>query len=115
MALLSAANSALALMGVSLGAALLLCAGIFSPIAAYWGYLDGTFSFSITVVSFWLSNTFLLLALLLQYRHGNRVVTRARQSPGRDALTGLLNREVFERKLARVVHSTKARNTHAIF
>lgn len=100
---------------LSLSAVLLLCAGIFAPIASYWGYVDGTFSFSITVFSFLVSNTLLLLALLLQYRHGMRVVARAERSPGRDTLTGLLNREMFERKLAKMLGGAKPRDARALF
>ncbi len=100
---------------LSLAAVMLLCAGVFAPIASYWGHLDGTFSFSITAFSFLVSNTLLLLALLLQYRHGNRVVARAERSPGRDALTGLLNRDVFERKLAKISRDVQPRNVNALF
>ncbi len=100
---------------LSLAAVLLLCAGIFAPIASYWGYVDGTFSFSVTIFSFLVSNILLLLALLLQYRHGNRVIARAERSPGRDALTGLLNREVFERKLATLLRDARAKNANALF
>ena len=100
---------------LSLCAVLLLCAGVFAPIASYWGYLDGTFSFSVTVISFLISNILLLLALLLQYRQGNRVIARAERSAGRDALTGLLNREVFERKLATTLREAKSRNLHVLF
>lgn len=100
---------------LSMAAALLLCAGIFAPIAAYWGYLDGTWSFSVTAVAFFGSTTLLLLTSLLQYRHGNRVIARAEQSPGRDALTGLLNRGVFERRLKITVHSLHADRSHALF
>ncbi len=100
---------------LSLAAVMLLCAGVFAPIASYWGHLDGTFSFSITAFSFLVSNTLLLLALLLQYRHGNRVVARAERSPGRDALTGLLNRDVFERKLAKISRDAQPRNVNALF
>jgi GGDEF domain-containing protein len=100
---------------LALLAALLLCVGIFAPIAAYWGYLDGTWSFSITALMFLSSSTLLLMALLLQYRHGNRVVARAADAPGRDALTGLLNREVFERKLAQTVQEISANGSHTLF
>ncbi len=100
---------------LSLVAMLLLCASIFAPIAAYWGYLDGTFSFSISAVAFWSSNTFLLMALLQQYRHGNRVVARAERSGGRDALTGLLNRGVFEARLAKTVREAAKSNSNALF
>lgn len=99
----------------SLAAVLLLCAGIFAPIAAYWGYLDGTFSFSISALAFWSSNTLLLLALLRQYRHGNRVISRAERSGGRDALTGLLNRGVFERRLSRLARDDVKSNSSALF
>ena len=100
---------------LALAAALLLCAGIFAPIASYWGYLDGRFSFSITALTFLLSNTLLLLALLLQYRHGNRVVERAQRSSGRDALTGLLNRAVFEGRLCKIVREAPKSKSNALF
>ena len=101
--------------GLALAAMVLLCAGIFAPIASYWGYLDGTFSFSVSSISFFLSNTFLLLALLLQYRHGNSVIVRAERSSGRDALTGLLNRAVFEGRLAKIVRAAGQSNSSALF
>ncbi len=100
---------------LALAATLLLCAGIFAPIVSYWGYLDGRFSFSITALSFLLSNTLLLLALLLQYRHGNRVIERAQRSSGRDALTGLLNRAVFEGRLGKIVREAPKSNSNALF
>ena len=100
---------------LSLAAAVSLCAGIFVPIAAYWGYLDGTWSFSVTALTFLASSTLLLFVLLLQYRHGNRVIARASYSPGRDALTGLLNRDVFEQKLAKTVEEITTTQSHALF
>ena len=100
---------------LALAAIVLLCAGVFAPIASYWGYLDGTFSFSVSSISFFLSNTFLLMALLLQYRHGNRVIVRAERSSGRDALTGLLNRAVFDGRLAKVVREAGQSKSSALF
>ena len=100
---------------LSLAAITLLCVGIFAPIASYWGYLDGTFSFSITTVSFYLSNTCLLMALFLQYRHGNRVIARAEGSGSRDALTGLLNRKVFENRLTKFVRETGRSTGNSLF
>jgi GGDEF domain-containing protein len=100
---------------LSLAAVVLLCAGIFAPIAAYWGYLDGKWSFSITALSFWMSSPLLLFALLMQYRHGIRVVARAAYSANRDALTGLLNRAGFEFKLGHMVADITAHKSHALF
>jgi GGDEF domain-containing protein len=100
---------------LSVSAVLMLCVGIFAPIAAYWGYLDGTWSFSITAFAFISSSIMLLLALLLQYRHGNRVIARATDSPGRDALTGLLNRDVFERKLTRKIQEINTSGSYTLF
>ncbi len=99
----------------SLAAALLICVAVFTPIAAYWGYLDGQWSYSVTMLSFSLSSALLLFALLLQYRHGNWVMSHAAQSSGRDALTGLLNRDVFERKLAKTAREVSAHESHALF
>jgi GGDEF domain-containing protein len=99
----------------SLAAMLLICVAIFLPIAAYWGYLDGQWSYSITMLAFSLSSALLLFALLMQYRHGNRVINRAAYSPGRDALTGLLNRTGFEHKLAHTASVISAQNSHALF
>ena len=100
---------------LSLAAMVLLCTGIFAPIASYWGYLDGTFSFSITSICMFLANTSLLLALLLQYRHGNRVLVRAERSGGRDALTGLLNRKVFEARLVKIDREAVRSGSNALF
>ncbi len=99
----------------SLSAAVLICVAIFAPIAAYWGHLDGQWSYSVTMLSFSLSSALLLFALLLQYRHGNWVMAHAAQSSGRDALTGLLNRDVFERKLAKTAQDASAHQSHALF
>jgi GGDEF domain-containing protein len=99
----------------SLAAVLLICVAIFTPIAAYWGYLDGQWSYSVTMLSFSLSSALLLFALLLQYRHGNWVIAHAANWAGRDALTGLLNRDVFERLLAKTVKDIDAHPSHALF
>jgi two-component system, sensor histidine kinase LadS len=99
----------------SLAAMLLICVAIFLPIASYWGYLDGQSSYSITMLAFSMSSALLLFALLLQYRHGNRVINRAAYSLNRDALTGLLNRSGFERKLAQTAAAISAQNSHALF
>jgi GGDEF domain-containing protein len=100
---------------LSLVAVLLLCAGTFVPVASYWGYVDGTLSFTISSLTVLLSTTSLLLASLLQYRHGNRVVARAERSGGRDALTGLLNRGVFEARLGKIVREAAKSNSNALF
>jgi GGDEF domain-containing protein len=99
----------------SLSAAALICVAIFTPIAAYWGHLDGQWSYSVTMLSFSLSSALLLFALLLQYRHGNWVMARAAQSSGRDALTGLLNRDVFERKLVKIAKEVSGHDSYALF
>jgi GGDEF domain-containing protein len=108
----------------SLAAVVIICMGIVAPIAAYWSHLDGLFSHSVTrlsflmfttALSFLLSSALLLFALLLQYRHGNSVIARAAYSPGRDALTGLLNRDVFERMLAKTAHDIATHQSHALF
>lgn len=99
----------------SLAAMLLICVAIFLPIVAYWGYLDGQWSYTITMLAFSLSSALLLFALLLQYRHGNRVIDRAAYSPSRDALTGLLNRTGFEHKLAQTATEISAQNSYALF
>ncbi len=99
----------------SLTAMALICVAIFLPIAAYWGYLDGQWSYSITMLAFSLSSALLLFALLLQYRHGNWVIARAAHSPSRDALTGLLNRTGFERKLLQTAVEISAEKSYALF
>jgi GGDEF domain-containing protein len=99
----------------TLAALVLLCAGIFAPIAAYWGYLDGQWSFSLTAFSFLMSSPLLMLALLMQYRHGNRVMVRASATDKRDALTGLLNRSGFVHKLAKTVKNALANRSQGLF
>ena len=100
---------------LALAAMTALTAGSFAPIASYWGYLDGTFSFSVSTVCFYLSNTFLLMALFLQYRRGNRVLVRTQGLRGRDALTGLLNRRVFEHRLHKFVLNADESTANALF
>jgi GGDEF domain-containing protein len=99
----------------SFAAAALICVAIFLPIAAYWGYLDGQWSYSITMLAFSLSSALLLFTLLLQYRHGNWVIAHAVHSPSRDALTGLLNRTGFERKLVQTAADISAQESYALF
>ena len=100
---------------LSLAAVVMLCIGIFAPIAAYWGYLDGVFSFIVTIICLFISNICLLLALLLQYRHGNLVMSQANSSAGRDALTGLYNRAAFERKFNHWLRRAKPGQSEALF
>ncbi len=99
----------------SLSAAALICVAIFAPIAAYWGYLDGQWGYSVTMLSFSLSSALLLFTLFLQYRHGNWVMARAAQSSGRDALTGLPSRDVFARQLAKAANEASANESYALF
>ncbi len=100
---------------LSFGAVVMLFIGIFAPIASYWGYLDGVFSYIITLVCLFLSTTLLLSALMLQYRHGNRVIARAYKNSKRDALTGLLNRDAFERVLNKFVRAPSASRSDLLF
>jgi GGDEF domain-containing protein len=100
---------------LSLAAIVMLCIGIFAPIAAYWGHLDGVFSFIITIICLFISNICLLLALLLQYRHGNLVISQANSAAQRDALTGLYNRAAFERKFNHWLRRAKPGQSEALF
>jgi GGDEF domain-containing protein len=100
---------------LSLAGIVMLCIGIFAPIAAYWGYIDGVFSYIVTIICLFISNICFLLALLLQYRHGNLVISQASSAAQRDALTGLYNRATFERKYNHWLRRAKPGQAEALF
>jgi GGDEF domain-containing protein len=89
--------------------------GILAPLAAYWGYGDVAQSFVISSVGFMLSTLLLLYTLVLQYRQGRLVISRANTSPSRDVLTGLLSRQGFELLLAKNIRQLTAEKTYAAF
>jgi GGDEF domain-containing protein len=55
------------------------------------------------------------LALLLQYRHGNLVISQASGAAQRDALTGLYNRAAFERKFNHWLRRATPGQSEALF
>jgi two-component system, sensor histidine kinase LadS len=56
-----------------------------------------------------------LQVLIKQHRQGRMVMARARTSPGRDVLTGLLNRQGFEQMLVKNVNRMFAEKSYAAF
>jgi GGDEF domain-containing protein len=56
-----------------------------------------------------------LQVLIKQHRQGRLVMARARTAPGRDVLTGLLNRQGFEKILAKIVNRLFAEKSYAAF
>lgn len=99
----------------TLVAVMFVCLGINAPLFSYWGWMDGPQSLTLSSVGFLVSTLLLFYAQLLQYRHGRLVMTRATQSDGRDALTGLLNRAGFEKLLRREVKRITADRSQAAF
>jgi GGDEF domain-containing protein len=89
--------------------------GILAPLAAYWGYGDVAQSFVFSSVGFVLSTLLLLYTLVLQYRQGRLVTSRANTSPSRDVLTGLLSRQGFELMLAKNIRQLTTEKTYAAF
>jgi two-component system, sensor histidine kinase LadS len=88
----------------------LFMVGLVVPLLTYTGLLD-TGSAFILATAILLSGTLAMFqALVLQYRQGRMVLARARASDLRDALTGLLNRHGFEKRLERelqIAHATQ--------
>jgi diguanylate cyclase (GGDEF)-like protein len=89
--------------------------GILAPLAAYFGYAEGPQSFMFSSLGFLVSSLLLVYALALQYRHGRMVMTRAQTSHDRDVLTGLFNRNGFEKILRTNLKRIAAEQSSAAF
>jgi GGDEF domain-containing protein len=85
------------------------------PLGAFLGYLLNEDATMIAALGTMLSACLFLQAMLSQYRHGRMVMSRAKISPARDVLTGLLSRKGFEQMLVRNVQRMKSERTYAAF
>ncbi len=85
------------------------------PFAAYLGFLLSEDSTMWSAVVTMLSAMLFLQALIRQYRQGRMVMSRAKFSPARDALTGLLSRQGFEQMMTRNVQRMKSERSFAVF
>jgi diguanylate cyclase (GGDEF)-like protein len=85
------------------------------PFAAYMGYMLNEDATMLSAVITMLAAMLFFQALVRQYRQGRMVMSRAKFSPARDALTGLLSRQGFEQMLARNVQRMKSERTFAAF
>lgn len=94
---------------------LLYAAALLVPLFGYMGYLPNSEVIVIAAVLTWLSAMLFLQVLMRQHRQGRMVMARAKSSPGRDVLTGLLSRKGFEQVLARDVARMKAEQSSAVF
>jgi GGDEF domain-containing protein len=97
------------------GALVFVSIGIITPLAAYFGMVDGPQSFVISSVGFLVSTTVLFYTQLLQYKQGRMVMARAKTTSSRDVLTGLLNRRGFEKSLANTIKRITDEKTYAAF
>lgn len=94
---------------------LLYGAALMVPLLGYVGYLPNTDVVMVAAVLTWVSAMLFLQVLMRQHRQGRMVMTRAKSSPGRDVLTGLLSRKGFDQVLSRDVERMKADRGSAVF
>lgn len=103
-------------LAVSLVLAIVMYAfALMVPLGAFLGYLLNEDATMISALATMVSASLFLQAMLAQYRHGRMVMSRAKISPARDVLTGLLSRRGFEQMLARSVQRMKSERTYAAF
>jgi diguanylate cyclase (GGDEF)-like protein len=94
---------------------LLYALALMLPFAAFAGFLLSEDATMLSAIATLLSAMLFLQALIRQYRQGRMVMSRAKFSPARDALTGLLSRQGFEQMLARNVQRMKSERSYAVF
>lgn len=94
---------------------LLYSVALLLPLAVYLGFLPGEYSNTLAATAMLTAALLLVQVLIRQYRQGRMVMTRAKFSPGRDALTGLLSRQGFEQMMARNVQRMKSERSFAMF
>lgn len=93
----------------------LYAAALMLPFAAHLGFMLHEDATMLSAILTMLSAILFLQALIRQYRQGRMVMSRAKFSPARDALTGLLSRQGFEQMLARNVQRMKSERSFAAF
>ncbi len=81
-------------------ALVLFAVSFFLPAAGYLGWFSASLAISGTTVAALAASLLVFQDLALQYRLGRTVRARAQTGGVRDALTGLLNRQGFEKRLA---------------
>ena len=101
-------------LGILLGMMLYLSA-LFLLFAAYMGGLDTDTSGVLAALVSMLASLTLIRGLFMQHRMGRQVLARARTSPLRDVLTGLLNREGMQAHLYQIRKRIHNEHTCAVF
>jgi GGDEF domain-containing protein len=96
-------------------AVLLYACALLIPLAGYQGYVPNDDAILYSAMATMLAALLFLQVLVRQHRHGRLVMARAKTSPGRDVLTGLLSRKGFEQTLARDVRRMQAERVYAAF
>ncbi len=85
------------------------------PFFGYVGILSSNTAKAWTAAVSLLASLTLMRGLYLQHRLGRQVLARAKTSPLRDVLTGLLNREGLQAQLYRLRSRVHTENTSAVF
>ncbi len=94
---------------------LLYALALLTHLASNRGYLSNDKALVYSAVATILAALLFLQVIVRQHRHGRLVMARAKTSPGRDVLTGLLSRKGFEQVLVRDVKRMYAERTYAAF
>ena len=96
-------------------AVVLYGAALLAPLAAFLGYILDEKATLWAALVMMLSAMLFFRAMLRQYRQGRMVMTRAKTSPARDVLTGLLSRKGFEKMLEHNITRMKSERMYAAF
>jgi GGDEF domain-containing protein len=96
-------------------AVLFYACALLIPLAAYQGLVPNDSAILYSAIATMLAALLFLQVLVRQHRHGRLVMARAKTSPGRDVLTGLLSRNGFEQILARDIKRMKVERMYAAF
>lgn len=99
----------------SVAPVLLYALALMLPFAAYLGFLLNENATLLSAIATMIAALLFVRGLVGQYRQGRMVMSRAKFAPGRDALTGLLNRQGFEQMLVRNVQRMKSEHSYALF
>lgn len=108
------ANNHMPVAAMAVGV-LLYGLALMAPLSAYLGVLHNDQAMLYASLTTLVSALLFLYALIRQHRLGHMVMTRARTSPVRDMLTGLLNRQGFHLALLENVKRMEQENLTAAF
>lgn len=88
---------------------------LFAPMISYLGYIPNDMGSLLAALATLAASLLFMFALVRQHRQGHMVMARAKTSPLRDMLTGLLNRQGFTQTLASTTKRLEEDEATAVF